>query len=54
MFVLESSFALTMIHSEIVTCLFALSGSLNTGISLLQFTEHNLGESVLICDASSQ
>lgn len=43
-----------MIHSEIVACLFALLGSLNTGISLLQFTEHNLGESVLICDESSQ
>ncbi|XP_052427846.1 uncharacterized protein LOC127969785 [Carassius gibelio] len=28
--------------------------SLNTGISLLQFTEHNLGESALICDESSQ
>lgn len=43
-----------MINSEIVTLVFALSGSLNTGISLLQFTEHNLGESVFICDESSQ
>ncbi|XP_048061401.1 uncharacterized protein LOC125277155 isoform X1 [Megalobrama amblycephala] len=40
----KSSFVLTMIHSEIITCLSALSGSLNTGISLLQFTEHNLDD----------